>query len=64
MTTRDPCWLAGYRIAASPGAPCVIPVPVEYDECQSMDFVMGCIVGARDYRNARIMDEIERETAQ
>ena len=55
-TLRDPAWLAGYRAAVDP--PDVLFTPLPLDECGLMDFVTGFLVGARDRRNADLMDAL------
>lgn len=61
MPDEAPSYLAGYLAAktAEPSALVAIPIPSEYTERQRIDFVSGFLVGARDRRNADLMDEMK-----
>lgn len=61
MPDEAPSYLAGYHAAktAGPSVLVAIPIPLEYTERQRIDFVSGFLVGARDRRNAELMDELE-----
>ena len=58
MILRDPSWLLGYKLSSTGAS--IIPIPIEYDACQRIDFADGVFVGMRDWRAAELMDELER----